>query len=48
MAGIRNFEQLNCDTMRGLKFAILVLIPRFEGAAKLTEFRPISLIHGFG
>jgi hypothetical protein len=46
-AAVNQFEDRNLADLHKLNSATMTLLPKVEGAAKLTEFRPISSNHGF-
>jgi len=47
LAAIHKLQTTNCQHLRKLNSATMILIPKFNGANKPKDFRPISLIHSF-
>jgi hypothetical protein len=47
MATIKQFYNRNQQGLYFLNQALVVLIPKKPNAEKITEFRPINLIHSF-
>ena len=47
MAVIYRFSDLRTNSLHWLNSANIVLVPKKDGAEDITDFRPISLIHGF-
>lgn len=45
MQAIAKFAACNSTNFQALNTAVMILLPKTEGASQLTEFRPISLIH---
>ena len=46
MAVIRHFSALHVDHLHWLNSANIALLPKKDGAEEVSDFRPISLIHG--
>jgi mannosylglycoprotein endo-beta-mannosidase len=47
MAVVQRFSDLRTRNLHWLNTANIVLIPKKDGAEEITDYRPISLIHGF-
>jgi hypothetical protein len=47
MAAMNCFSDLRARNLHWLNTANIVLLPKKDGAEEITDFRPISLIHGF-
>jgi hypothetical protein len=47
LVAVSQFEDRSGASLHKLTSAMMILLPKVKGAAKLTEFRPRSLIHGF-
>jgi mannosylglycoprotein endo-beta-mannosidase len=47
MAVVQHFSNLHTNHLHWLNTANIVLLPKKDGAEEITDFRPISLIHGF-
>jgi hypothetical protein len=47
IAAANSFYSLRCSSLQIINSANIVLLPKKEGAAAITKFRTISLIHSF-
>jgi hypothetical protein len=47
MIAFNSMSRLDCRGFGAVNGALITLIPKKEGAEKVQDFRPISLIHGF-
>jgi hypothetical protein len=47
MAVMHRFSNLQTSNLHWLNSANIVLIPKKDGAKKISDYQPSSLIHGF-
>uniref|UniRef100_A0A453T1I8 Reverse transcriptase domain-containing protein n=1 Tax=Aegilops tauschii subsp. strangulata TaxID=200361 RepID=A0A453T1I8_AEGTS len=47
MAAFHQFYHLAGGNLAALNTAFVALLPKKDGAVRMTDFRPISLIHSF-
>lgn len=48
MAALLRFQSLNCQGLNALNSATMILLPKRDEPSAPGDYRPISLVHGFG
>lgn len=47
MTALHHFYNLNCQNLHFLNQAYVVLVPKKDDPIRVSDYRPISLVHSF-